>query len=244
MELITTPIPVIPHNLRRIVLYAAPKIGKTTFCSMLAGNCLLDLEDGSDDVAMIKYKVHSFADITEVSSLIIKANYPYKYITIDTITELENWCEQDATQMYMDSVIGKSFNRDDSGMLLPKGKQDSVLTLTQGGGYMWLRKSYNKWLARLNTLAPTLILISHLKDKVLEKKGNEVSAKDLDLTGKIKSITSAHADAIGYMYRAGDSGEQLRISFQSSDTVLCGARPAHLRGIDIEADWSKIFLNL
>ena len=65
----------------------------------------------------------------------------------------------------------------------------------------------------------------------IEKKGKEVQAKDLDLTGKLKAITCSDADAIGYLYRGTDN--ELIINFQSSDEVTCGARPAHLKGQQI-----------
>lgn len=246
MELPKKPIPAITPNPKKLILYGPPKVGKTEFCSRLADNLIIDLEEGTDHVECLKVKVKTFDEFTELAGEIIKAGKPYKYITLDTITALEDWCDKDATIEYMNSIVGKAFNRYESGskagQLKPVSEWQSVLTLPNGAGYLWLRMSFKKWIDRAVTLAPNLIMLAHLKDKFLEKKGTEVSAKDLDLTGKIKAIVSAGADAIGYIYREGDKGENLRISFQSSDTVLCGARPEHLRGVDIEADWSKIFI--
>lgn len=219
---------------------------KTEFCSVLKDNLIIDLEEGSSHVSALKYVVNNFAELTELGREIMKAENPYKFITIDTITKLEEWCEADATLMYMNSPVGKNYNRYDEGskvgQLKPKDQWSSVLTLPNGGGYYWLRLSYTTWLDKLKVLAPYVILIAHIKDKYLEKQGKEVAVKDLDLTGKIRAISSAGADAIGYVYRSGANGENLRISFQSSDSVLCGARPRHLRGQDMEADWSKIFI--
>ena len=53
---------------------------------------------------------------------------------------------------------------------------------------------------------------------------------DLDLTGKIKRITSSQSDAIGYLYR---KGNQNVLSFRTTDEISCGARPDHLRNQDI-----------
>jgi hypothetical protein len=160
------------------------------------------------------------------------------------VTNVESWCEWEATRNYMDSTIGKNFNRNtQTGKELPEGKWESVLSLPNGAGYLWLRLSYKAWLDKLSSLAPSVIMLCHIKDRSLEKSGKEVMAKDLDLTGKVRAITSAGADAIGYMYRDGKNGEELRISFQASDTVLCGARPEHLRGVDMKADWSNIYID-
>ena len=114
-----------------------------------------------------------------------------------------------------------------------------------------MRETYKYWLNYIYTLFDHTILIAHLKDKMIEKKGKEISAKDLDLTGKIKSMTCADVDAIAYLYR---EDNKTILNFQSSDEVLCGARPLHLQNKVIEiaemtkdglvADWSLIYTEL
>ena len=237
-------------NPNRLVLYGPPKVGKTELCSRLPNNLIIDLENGSGFVTGLKYAIkldgttigQRFVEMDELIKTIIAAGKPYTYGTIDTGTELEAMCEWEATKTYMDSVMGKTFNTDDSGRLKPREKWESVLSLPNGAGYLWLRLSFAKWLDKFQEAFPHLIIICHLKDKLIEKKGKEVSSKDVDLSGKIRSITFAKADSIGYMYREGDAGENLRINFQSSETIISGSRPVHLRGVDIEADWNKIFL--
>jgi hypothetical protein len=116
----------------------------------------------------------------------------------------------------------------------------SVLSLPNGGGYLYLRIAYKKWIDRLNKLADHIILVGHLKDKQLEKKGKEVAVKDLDLTGKIKQITCANADAVGYIYREDD---KTMISFNSLEDVTAGSRCAHLTGETMPLEWSNIFID-
>jgi hypothetical protein len=241
MELPKVPIKPTTQNPKRVVIFSQPKMGKTTFASQLENNLIIDLEQGSDYVTALKVQANSLAELNDIGKAIHEAGKPYKFITVDTCTKLEEWCEMEATETYMNSPMGKSFNRTPDGKTLPQAKWDSVLTLPNGAGYLWLRESYKKWIGKLATLAPHIIIIAHIKDKFLERKGKEFTAKDLDLTGKIKSITAANADAIGYMYRDKDS--KLRISFVSSDEVLCGSRVEHLKGTDIEADWKLIFLD-
>lgn len=239
----TKPIPAKTQNPSRLILYGPPKVGKTTFLSQLEGNLIIDLEEGTNSIEALKYNVNSLAELKLLGRAIIDAGRPYNYISLDTGTKLEEWCEWDATDLYMASVVGKNFNRDKNGNPIPRELWESVLTLPNGGGYLWLRQSYFRWLDNLAKLAPHFIIVCHLKDKVIEKAGKEVSAKDLDLTGKIKAITCANADAIGYIYRQEvNDKSMLRINFASSDSVICGARPLHLQGKDIEADWSHIFI--
>ena len=162
----------------------------------------------------------------------MKEGRPYKYIAIDTIYKLEEWCESYAKQIYMKTPMGKNFDQKNPGA--------SVLSLPNGAGYLYLRMAYKEWIDKLNKLADHIILVGHLKDKMLEKKGKEVAVKDLDLTGKIKQITCANADAVGYIYRE-DNGTM--ISFDSMDDITAGSRCAHLKGKTMPMNWSEIFID-
>src|SRR5258708_1303024 len=79
-----------------LVLYGPPKIGKTTIVSKLDNNLLLELEDGARFLDVMKIDIKSLDHLKEVGREIIKNGKPYKYITLDTITLLEEWCEMEA----------------------------------------------------------------------------------------------------------------------------------------------------
>ena len=97
--------------------------------------------------------------------------------------------------------------------------------------------------------ADRVILLGHLKTTNIEKNGKEVSARELDLTGKIKSMVSADVDAIGLLYR-GENNQNI-LSFKTTDDVICGARPVHLKDQEIVISelidgkfithWDKVF---
>ncbi len=217
---------------KNMIIYGPPKIGKTTVLSQLKDCLIIDLEEGSDMVDALKIKVNSLKELAEVGKAIVKDGKPYKYVAIDTISKLEEWCESEAKQIYMKTPMGKNFETKNPGA--------SVLSLPNGAGYLYLRIAYKKWIDRLNTLADHVILVGHLKDKMLEKKGKEVAVKDLDLTGKIKQITCANADAVGYIYREDD---ETMVSFNSMDDITAGSRCHHLKGKTMPLNWSEIFID-
>jgi len=217
---------------KNMIIYGPPKIGKTTALSQLENCLIIDLEDGSDMVDALKIKVNSLAELAQVGQAIISEGKPYKYIAIDTITQLEVWCEDEAKKMYQATPMGKNFDQQNKGL--------SVLTLPQGAGYLYLRKAFMKWFFRLSKLADHVIFVGHLKDKYLTKNGKEVKANDLSLSGKLREITCANADAIGLVYRG---EETTKISFDSTSDDTAGSRCEHLRGLDAELDWSKIFID-
>tara|TARA_R110000787_G_scaffold167124_2_gene280101 strand:+ start:1369 stop:2067 length:699 start_codon:yes stop_codon:yes gene_type:complete len=232
MKLPTKKIKASRKSPKNMIIYGAPKIGKTTVLSQLDDCLIIDLEDGSDMVDALKVKVTSLKELGEAGKAIHEANKPYKYVAIDTISKLEEWCELDAKVLYMQTPMGKNFDVKNPGA--------SVLSLPNGAGYLYLRIAYKRWMDKLNTLADHIILVGHLKDKMLEKKGKEVAVKDLDLTGKIKQITCANADAVGYLYR---EDEKTMISFDSLDDITAGSRCEHLKGKTMPLDWSKIFID-
>ena len=232
MELPKTVVKASRKSPKNMIIYGAPKIGKTTVLSQLDDCLIIDLEDGSDMVDALKIKVKNLKELADVGREIIKQGKPYKYIAIDTISKLEEWCEDEGKQIYMKTPMGKNFETKNPGM--------SILSLPNGAGYLYLRMAYKKWIDRMNMLADHIILVGHLKDKMLEKKCKEVAVKDLDLTGKIKQITCANADAVGYIYREDD---ETMVSFNSLEDVTAGSRCAHLKGQTMPMKWSDIYID-
>jgi len=232
MELPTKKVKASRKSPKNMIIYGAPKIGKTTALSQLEDCLIIDLEDGSDMVDALKIKVNSLAELQQAGGSIMKAGRPYKYIAVDTISKLEEWCEDEGKKMYQATPQGKNFDKNNEGL--------SVLSLPNGGGYLYLRRAYKKWIDKLNLLADHVILVGHLKDKMLEKKGKEVAVADLDLTGKIKQISCANADAIGYIYR---ENEETMVSFNSLEDTVAGSRCEHLKGQTMPMKWSNIFID-
>lgn len=209
---------------KNLIIFSKPKVGKTTLLANLDNCLIVDLEDGADYVSAMKIKAKSIEDIKKIGKAIKEANYPYKYVAIDTITALEEMCIPMAEDMYSKSSMGKNWFTEG------KLKYGSILNMPNGAGYPWLREAFTKVIDYVKTWAPRVILVGHVKDIVLEKNGSEFNALDLDLTGKLKRITSSQSDAIGYLYRKGNKNV---LSFKTTDEISCGARPEHLRNKEV-----------
>ena len=224
-------------NPKRLVIYSKPKTGKTTAFAGLDDNLLIDLENGSDYVDALKVKANSLKELVAIGKKVKESGKPYKYVTIDTVTALEEMVMPLAIEKYKDTPMGKNYD----GV--------NVLTLPNGAGYLYIREAFFEVLKFIDSLAECIILSGHIKDKQVDDKGEMVMAANIDLTGKIKSLLCANADAIGYMFR---KKNQVIINFKTNDEVTCGARPEHLRNAEIvisESDdkgnitthWDKIY---
>jgi hypothetical protein len=237
---------------RKLLIYSPPKCGKTTVVSMLLDGLIIDLEEGSDFLDALKIKANSFEEIKEIIRALKEPNAPkYRYGIIDTTTKLEELVLPYAAELYKRTPMGKNWGKYEDG---PQKGQDNpnanVLSLPNGAGYLYLREAYTKVSSALDNCFERIIYLGHLKDKVLEKAGKEVSAKDIDLTGKIRNIACAGADAIGYMYR---EDNKTMLSFKTSQDIICGARPEHLRDKEITlleynegkftSHWDEIYID-
>jgi energy-coupling factor transporter ATP-binding protein EcfA2 len=247
MEIIlpTSKVPAEQSSPRNLVIFSKPKTGKTTLLSQLDGCLILDLEKGSKYVDAMKVEAKSIEEIKQIGKAIIEAGNPYKYIAVDTITALEEMCIPYAEQLYMKTPMGKNWPTDG------KLKYGTIIGLPNGAGYQYLREAFTKAIAYIQTWAPRVILVGHVKDTMLEKDGAEFNSLDLDLTGKLKRITASNSDSIGYLYR---KGKKNILSFKTSDDIACGARPKHLSNqeivlseIDAEGNittnWDKIYID-
>lgn len=203
----------------KLIIYSKPKTGKTSLLAELDNNLIIDLENGTQYYDALKVSINSVQELMDLIKAIIAAGRPYKYITLDTLTKLEDLALPYALTLYKQTPMGKSYTG------------ASVLDLPNGAGYKYLRDAMTNLLNAIYKCADRVILLGHLKTTNIEKNGKEVSARELDLTGKIKSMVSADVDAIGLLYRGEDNKNIL--SFKTTDDVICGARPVHLKDQEI-----------
>jgi len=203
----------------KLIIYSKPKTGKTSLLAELDNNLIIDLENGTQYYDALKVSINSVQELMDLIKAIIAAGKPYKYITLDTLTKLEDLALPYALTLYKQTPMGKSFTG------------ANVLDLPNGAGYKYLRDAMTNLLNAIYKCADRVILLGHLKTTNIEKNGKEVSARELDLTGKIKSMVSADVDAIGLLYR-GDDNKNI-LSFKTTDDVICGARPVHLKDQEI-----------
>ena len=231
------------ENPRFLIIFGKPKAGKTTLASKLDNNLIIDLEGGSEFLEALAVQARSVKDLGDIANAIreeIKSTgkKPYKYITLDNASRLEEICLSYAATLYRQTPMGKNYSGND------------VRTLPNGSGYMYLQQAVRKVIDMFRDLCDNFILIGHLKDKMINKEGEELSEMSLDLVGKLANIICGEADAVGYVYR---KKNETHISFEGGDNSVIEARAPHLRGKNIvvaESDenneittyWNKIYL--
>lgn len=204
-------------NPKNLIIFGLPKVGKTTALSQLQNNLIIDLENGTDYVSGYVVKAENYVDLFNIAKALKTEEHPYKFVTLDTVTALEDIALELACKRYKESPVGKNW----------EGNGKDILKLPNGSGYFWQREAIQEIIGWFEKVAENLILTGHVKDKLLNEYGTELNIKALDLSGKTATILSAKSDAICYVYRDFETGH-LMANFGDNNSVLCGARMPHL----------------
>ena len=254
------------YNPKLLILMGRPKQGKSSLVADIDDNLIIDLEDGYRALPVMKVQARSVKDLEEIRAAILAKGKelkraPYRFITIDNATRLEEMSVVLANEMYRNTPMGQGWGmlKDAKGMpakdpktgrFMPDPKAD-VRMLPQGSGYLYMRKAIRKLIDMFKPLCETLILVTHVKDKQIKKDGQEMSEMAVDLAGKTADIICGEADAIGLIYR---DGNKTFVSFEGGDNTIKEARCPHLRGKkilvaesndnnEVVFDASQIFVN-
>lgn len=76
-----------------MLLYGAPKIGKSTFCSRAEDALFIATEPGLNHLETANVRVNSWREFLEVMSLLQKGDHNFKILIIDTIDKLCDFCD-------------------------------------------------------------------------------------------------------------------------------------------------------
>lgn len=245
-----------------LVLLASTKCGKTSSCLQLPNSLLIDLEDGSRyyDGVTLNLKQESLKTGRGIGGLLLetanaireenqKNGSPiYDYITLDTLTVIEQLAAQKATLDYKATLQGKNFTGKDVCRELPKG-----------AGYAYLSAAFQDLINPFKGLAgKCLILLAHKKLKAVEKEsGAEFEINDIELVGKNKLLVTSTADSIGYLYRDKKNPSQNILCFKKDEgDTIWGSRSPHLQNKsfvfstynketgELKTNWDLVFTSL
>ena len=210
---------VVSTNPSVLLLYGAPKVGKTTMLSQLDDCLIIDTERGSRMIEGYISEVNTRDELIE-TLLELKENkdVKYKYVALDTIDKIAEWaekrvCEEEGVRAIGDLAFGK--------------------------GYGMVRDKVTQTIEAFKEVTEHLIIIGHRKVAYAVTDGSTIVVPEsIDLTGKLKNVIMSGADAIGYVYRNED---ELMVSFKANDAIEAGSRCPHLKGQEVKFEWKNIY---
>lgn len=147
-----------------------------------------------------------------------KADIPFRFIIIDTITALER---------YAISYVIKKANRDDQ----PQKRYTDISDIPWGKGYTMVSEVIYEQIDRLKKASYGVFIIGHEKTKKTKNRdGFEYDYTTFNVLTKTSDIIEREADMIIYgdmMTEKGEKGKLVttrKLRFRSDGNILCGAR--------------------
>ena len=210
---------VVSTNPSVLLLYGAPKVGKTTMLSQLDDCLIVDTEKGSRMLEGYISEVNTRDELIDtLIELKESKDVKYKYVALDTIDKITEWAEKRVCEEEDGRAIGD---------------------LAFGKGYGMVREKVVQTIEAFKNVTEHLIIIGHRKVAYAVTDGSTiVIPESLDLTGKLKNVIMSGADAIGYVYRNED---ELMVSFKANEAIEAGSRCPHLKGKEMKFEWKNIY---
>lgn len=232
---------------RDLVIVGIPKIGKGTILGDFTKNynaLVWGLEKGGYDyISARKLEIHTSQETTEWEAfqnyikqrkVLLENKGKYKYLLIDGLSDLDALSAIGGTLSYMDSIMGKSFNRvggvkDGVKLEYDDPKWKLVTTLPEGAGYLHTRKWFLDQIEIFKQISPYRIYAAHVADKYIKENGKEeVTGSEIALTGQLKRIFSGRVTSMAKLVAEGD---ERYLNFDVlNDSILAGSRAPKLNG--------------
>lgn len=253
---------------RDLIIVSQPKMGKSAILgdfSVKTNALVLNLEKGGYEyIDARKIDIHenqttsdfeAFKNYIKIRNLLLENKGKYDVLIIDGLSDLDNMSEIGGTLAYMDSTIGKKFNREGKNPAGRKYMPDdpewkSVVTLAEGYGYQHTRKWFLQQIEIFREIAPYRIYAAHIADKYVKDAGkDDVAGHELFLTGALKRILPSKVTALCKLI-ADDKKRYLNFEVLN-DSIIAGSRAPWLKDKilisekkddnSIETFWNNIY---
>jgi len=160
-------------NDQKLLIIGQGGIGKSGLMAEAEGNLFLDTDHNVGHLKVLKKELWGWDDVREViGELILLAEkdepFPYTSITVDTIDEWVNFCEEDVVQR------GR--------LKYTKNDIYTIGDIPEGNGWRATTKSVMTSLRKLAHLPCGLILIGHVKTTTVKKPTLTYDKETISLT--------------------------------------------------------------
>ena len=208
-----------PHQVSRdlrgysVMLYGAPKTGKTTTACQFPGALLLGFEKGWSTIAGVM--VQPINSWSEFKKLFVEFKDPdvqakYQTIVIDTADIAYSYCEKYICNRESDA----------------KHDYQTVADIPYGKGYAMAMEEFDECIRKILQLGYGLVLISHEQDKTMKnERGEEYNQLIPTLDKRARLVCERTCDIIGYCRQVQtENGYVVRMFMRESDRYVAGSR--------------------
>lgn len=130
-----------------MLIYGAPKIGKSTFCSRIPNSIFIATEPGLDHLSTYRMDVHSWMEILEALALLSKGDHPFDTVVIDTVDR--------ACAMCAEAIVDK-YNKSN-----PDSQITDIGDIGFGRGYRYMQAEFSRVVNKLFSMGMSVVFTSH-----------------------------------------------------------------------------------
>ncbi len=169
--------PITDLGKQTILIYSAPKLGKSYWSSRCPDAIFFECEPGLSHLEVFKVPTYTWDDFLAACKLVAQGDHPFKTIVIDTVDNAFKFCSE--------HVCGKH-NIEYEG------------DMGHGKGWALVKNEWHRVLTRLASLPYGLILISHAQDKTVETRTGEYTKTQPSLPDRARHVVLGLVDMILY----------------------------------------------
>jgi hypothetical protein len=169
--------PITDLSKQTILLYSAPKLGKSTFASRFPEAVFFECEPGLSHLEVFKVPTYTWDDFLAACKLVAQGNHSFKTIVIDTADNAFKFCSEHVCSKHNIEYEGD---------------------MGHGKGWALVKNEWHRVLTRLASLPYGLVLISHAQDKTIETRTGEFTKTQPSLPDRARGVVLGLVDMILY----------------------------------------------
>lgn len=215
----------------RILIYGAPKIGKTTLASEFPNPVFIQIEDGentnSSPEGWNRDDIRNFGDILGAMQALYEGEHSYCTLVVDSLSELQ--------KMIYEETCARG---DDKG-----NAKQRIEDFGYGKGYINALNVWQDFLDVLNALrierGMTIVLIAHAKvDRFDDPETVSYHRYEIDLHDRAQKLLEREMDAILLIKKdvsvkeedAGPNKKRAHADGGSNRFIYCEGKPSYVAG--------------
>ena len=163
------------------LIYGAPKVGKSTFCSQFDSPLFLDSESGLRNLETYNIPIGSWEDLIEAYKALLEAKksgtLSFKTLVFDTINNFYLYC--------MDYVCRKNRIAHPS-------------DLEYGKGWSMVRSAFTNAMNGFKALGLGIVYVCHASEKTIKTRAGEYTRYDCAISGQAYELIVGSCDFVLY----------------------------------------------
>lgn len=163
------------------LIYGAPKVGKSTFCSQFEAPLFLDSEAGLRSLSTYNVSIGSWDDVIDVYNDLKAAKkvgkLPFKTLVFDTIDNFYTYCMEHTCKA---------------------NKINHPSDLDYGKGWNMVKIAFVNAMSAFKALGLGVVYVAHVNEKEIKTRSGSYTRYDAAIAGQAYNVITASCDFILY----------------------------------------------